>query len=141
MADDPSSAPRESLDFGIIENGSLTAIVVRIAFLVVIATLLATSFGFLPWTEIFYSHHVAHFAAFYLAAFATAAALPRRGVIVIWLSLIAGAAILEVIRAFTLVKTSAGYLDWVADASGSMAALAPFLLQNYRRAFRPLSIP
>jgi hypothetical protein len=123
------------------EDDSLTAILVRLLFLATIAVLIATSFGILPWSRIFYSHHVAHFAAFYLATFATSAALPRRSTPVIWLFLIAVAAILEILRALTLVNTSAGYLDWVADASGSLAALAPLLLQNYRRLFLPRFIP
>jgi hypothetical protein len=122
---------------GYLEDANLAAVIARAAWFIVAVFLVLISIGLVPSFRVFYSHHVAHFAAFYLTSFAAAAAMTRRQPYVLWLVVISFGAVLEVARAFFVSGSSAGYLDWISDAAGSLAALAPLVLQDFRRRFRP----
>lgn len=85
--------------------------------------------------RVFASTHVAHFAGFYLLAFASAAAAKRIPLLTLGCYIAAFAVLLELIRAAIWLPLTTGYLDWVGDMAGIIAALAPMLLEKIRRSF------
>ena len=85
--------------------------------------------------RLFASTHVAHFAGFYLLAFASAAAAKRIPLLTLGCFIAAFAVLLELIRTATWLPLSTSYLDWIGDMAGIIAALAPMLLQKIRLSF------
>ena len=90
----------------------------------------AGAFGAVVFAEFFHtrrlfaSTHVAHFAGFYLLAFASAAAAKRIPLLTLGCFIAAFAVLLELIRAATWLPLSTSYLDWIGDMAGIIAALA-----------------
>lgn len=81
-----------------------------------------------PWDK------AEHFAAFYVLSFLAAGAYPRASLVIValWLSLF-GAGI-ELVQALPFVHRDCDIWDWVADTLAILAALAPILLERWRRA-------
>ena len=101
----------------------------------------AGALGAVVYAEFFHTHrlfastHVAHFAGFYLLAFASAAAAKRIPLLTLGCFVAAFAVTIELIRAAIWLPLSTGYLDWIGDTAGIIAALAPMLLQKIRLTF------
>ena len=85
--------------------------------------------------KLFSSPHVAHFAGFYLLAFASGAAAKRIPLLTLGCFIAAFAVLLELIRAAIWLPLRTSYLDWGGDMAGISAALAPMLLQKIRVSF------
>jgi hypothetical protein len=114
------------------------AIAARVAFLAVIAAICFASLAPSGWMpRVLYSYHLEHFAAFYLAALAMAAARYRASLHRVMIDIAALATLLEGLR--LLIPSHQLYVaeDWVADLGGAMAALSPMLIGDFRRSFRP----
>ena len=101
----------------------------------------AAALGAVVYAEFFHTHrlfastHVAHFAGFYLLAFASAAAAKRIPLLTLGCFIAAFAVLMELIRAAIWLPLNTGYLDWIGDTAGIIAALAPMLLQKIRLSF------
>ncbi len=101
----------------------------------------AGALGAVLFAEFFHTHrlfastHVAHFAGFYLLAFASAAAAKRLPLLTLGCFIAAFAVALELIRAAIWLPLNTVYLDWIGDTAGIIAALAPMLMQKIRVAF------
>jgi hypothetical protein len=114
------------------------AILARAAFLVIIAALCFASLapaGWLP--RVLYSYHLEHFAAFYLVALSMAAARYRANVYRVMTDIAILATVLEGLRLFIPSHQLYVAEDWVADLGGALAALAPIVIGDFRRSFRP----
>ena len=112
---------------------ALSAVAGRLAFAGALCAVLYAEF--FHTHKLFSSSHVAHFAGFYLLAFASAAAAKRVPLLTLGCFIAAFAVLLELIRAAVWLPLSTGYLDWVGDMAGIVAALAPMLLQKIRNTF------
>jgi hypothetical protein len=117
------------------DSGPL-AVLARLGFVAVVVAIVVAVFlppSMVP--NIVHSHYLQHFAAFYVLMLSGLAAMPRarlRGVI---LGFVAFATILEASH------LPAGALfwplvdNWVADIGGMWAAVAPILVDRFRRRF------
>ena len=112
---------------------ALSAVAGRLAFAGALCAVVYAEF--FHTHRLFASPHEAHFAGFYLLAFASAAAAKRVPLLTLGCFIAAFAVLMELIRAATWLPLSTGYLDWVGDMAGIVAALAPMLLQKIRNAF------
>lgn len=83
------------------------------------------------------SHYLEHFAAFYVAACAGLAAMPRTPIRRIAMGYLAFALILSVIHYARHGVAEAAIRNWVADAGGVMAAFSPVVVDRFRRLFAP----
>lgn len=116
----------------------LLAVLARLAFTAIpvgiVVAILAPSWA-VP--QLLKSNNLEHFAAFYLATVAGLAALPRAPLRVL------GAGFLLFALAAELMMLPFGrslertYLAIVADFGGVFAALAPVVVDRFRRAFSP----
>jgi hypothetical protein len=114
------------------------AILARAAFLVVIAALCFASLspaGWLP--RVLYSYHLEHFAAFYLVALSMAAARYRANIYRVMTDIAILATVLEGLRLFIPSHQLYVAEDWVADLGGALASLAPIVIGDFRKSFRP----
>ena len=82
---------------------------------------------FLPWDK------AEHFVAFFVITSLAAAAYPRAPLflVALWLSLF-GCAI-ELAQALPFIHRDCDIWDWVADTTAIAAALAPMMLDRWRR--------
>jgi hypothetical protein len=113
------------------------AIVARVAFLLVVAALCFASFAPTGWMpRVLYSYHLEHFAAFYLVALSWAAARYRANVYRVMTDIAVLATVLEGVRLFIPSHRLFVVEDWVADLGGSLAALTPILIGDFRKSFR-----
>lgn len=80
-----------------------------------------------PWDK------AEHFVAFFVLTSLAAAAYPRVALVLLglWLSLF-GCAI-ELVQALPFIHRDCDIWDWVADTVAILAALAPMLLDRWRR--------
>ena len=112
---------------------ALSAVAGRVVFAGALAGMLYA--GFFQTPRVFVSTHVAHFAGFYVLAFASAAAAKRMPLVTLGCFVAAFAVLLELARTVVWLPLTTTYLDWVGDMAGVIAALAPMLLQKIRIAF------
>ncbi len=110
-----------------------SAVLGRLAFAGALCAVISAEF--LHTRRLFSSTHVAHFAGFYLLAFASAAAAKRIPLLTLGCYIAAFAVLLELIRAAIWLPLSTTWLDWIGDTAGIIAALAPMLLQKIRISF------
>lgn len=118
------------------------AILARLGFLgtgvcIVMAVLLPSSFP----PHFARSHFVEHFAAFYVAALFGLAAMPRKPLRTIGSIYLVFAAVLEASHILGGAPLQPLIDNWTADLGGIAAALAPVLVERFRRrfpVFRPL---
>lgn len=117
------------------ETGPL-AILARLAFLGTAVAIAVTVF--LPRKlvpALLYSHNLEHFAAFYVATLFGMAALPRSKLRRIALAYMAFAALLEGAHYFSGAPFRPLIDKWAADVGGLVAAIAPVLVERFRRRF------
>jgi hypothetical protein len=82
--------------------------------------------------RIFNDRHIEHFAAFYVVALLSAAALPMVRLVRIgmWLSAMAG--VLALIRSVAWAHGFGYWDDWSCDVGGVLAALVPIVIGRFR---------
>jgi hypothetical protein len=114
------------------------AMIARAAFLLVVAGLCFASLAPSGWMpRVLYSYHLEHFAAFYLVSLSMAAARYRANVYRVMTDIAILATVLEGVRLFIPSHQLFVVEDWVADLGGALAALAPILIGDFRKSFRP----
>lgn len=112
------------------------AIVARATFLIMIAAIAFASLAPAGWMpRVLYSYHLEHFAAFYLVALSMAAARMRTSVYRLLLDVGVLATLLEAIRLFIPAHQLYVVEDWASDVGGSLAALAPIAVGDFRKSF------
>ncbi|MBP8248200.1 MAG: hypothetical protein KAX56_15130 [Phenylobacterium sp.] len=87
--------------------------------------------------QLLHSHHLEHFAAFYVAACAGLAAMPRTPIRRIAMGYLVFAMILALIQYARGMPSDMALRNWVADAGGVLAALSPVVVERFRRLFAP----
>ncbi|HSV03187.1 MAG TPA: hypothetical protein VLI41_08270 [Phenylobacterium sp.] len=119
------------------DSGPL-AVLARLAFLAAVLAIVVAVF--LPrWIvpQFTRSHYLEHFAAFYVAALAGLAAMPRTQLRRLGSAYVVFALILESTHLFAGAPLRPLLDNAVADLGGLAAALAPVLVDRFRRRFPP----
>ncbi|MGA0607058.1 hypothetical protein ACO2Q0_13775 [Phenylobacterium sp. VNQ135] len=113
------------------------AILARLAFLAAILAIVVAVF-LPPWMvpDFVRSHYLQHFAAFYVAALAGLAAMPRARLRHIALGYFLFATALEASHLPAGAPLGPLVDNWVADLGGLAAAYAPVVVERFRRRFR-----
>ena len=112
------------------------AVMARLAFgLAVVAIFLASIAPGWLTPQLLKSHYLHHFAAFYVATCAGLAAMPRVPIRRIAAGFLLFALALQVTQVLRGAGLYMGQQNWVADAGGVMAALAPVVVERFRRLF------
>jgi hypothetical protein len=83
------------------------------------------------------SHYLEHFAAFYVAALAGAAAMPRMQIRRLGTGYLLFALAMSALQLIQGASLKLAINNWVADAGGTAAALAPIVVQRFRSRFPP----
>jgi hypothetical protein len=119
------------------ETGPL-AVMARLAFLGAIAAIVIAVF-LPPWMvpDFVKSHYLQHFAAFYVAALAGLAALPRTRLRTIATGYFLFATVLEASHLPAGAPLGPLIDNWVADLGGLAAAYAPIVVERFRRRLSP----
>ena len=116
----------------------LLAVLARLGFsLTLLAIFLASIAPGWLTPKLLHSHHLEHFAAFYVAACAGLAAMPRTPIRRIAIGYLLFALVLAVTQYARGATPEAAIRNWVADAGGVLAALAPVVVDRFRRLFAP----
>jgi len=118
------------------------AILARLGFLgtgvaIVLAVLLPSSFP----PHFLRSHYLEHFAAFYVASLFGLAAMPRKPLGTVGAIYLVFAAVLEASHLLGGAPLRPLIDNWSADLGGIAAALAPVLVERFRRRFGPIPPP
>ena len=87
--------------------------------------------------QLLHSHYLEHFAAFYVAVCAGLAAMPRTQVRRRAVGYMLFALALEAAQFWRGTPMRGAIDNWVADTGGIVAALAPVVLERFRRRFAP----
>jgi hypothetical protein len=114
------------------------AVLARLAY--VGAVLAIISAVFLPPSltpQVFRSHYLEHFAAYYLALLAALAAMPRVRLRRIATGFVLFATALESTHLLAGAAFAPLVNNWVADVGGLSAASAPVVVERFRRRFPP----
>jgi O-antigen ligase len=82
-----------------------------------------------------HSPHLQHFAAFYVAALFGMAAMPRTRLRTIGIGYVAFATVLEASHLLSGADLQRLIDNWVADLGGLTAAVAPVVVERFRRRF------
>lgn len=121
-------------------DAGLLAVGARLAFgltaLAIVIAIIAPGW-LLP--KVLHSHYLEHFAAFYVAAVAGAAAMPRTQIRRIGAGYVLFAAALETLQVVRGVPLDRAWNNGVADTGGVAAALAPVIVERFRARFAPAS--
>ena len=116
----------------------LLAVFARLGFgLTLLAIFLASIAPGWLTPKLLHSHYLEHFAAFYVAACAGLAAMPRTQIRRIALGYLLFALILAGTQYARGLSTEVAIRNWVADAGGVLAALSPVVVERFRRLFAP----
>lgn len=89
--------------------------------------------GWMP--RLLWSYHLEHFAAFYLVTLSMIAARYRVRVYRSLIDVAVLATVLEALRLFIPAHQLSVAEDWAADLGGTLAAVAPFVVADFRRSF------
>lgn len=112
------------------------AVLARVVFLgAFVAILIAV---FLPRSmvpQIFRSHYLEHFAAFYVAVLFALAAMPKSRLRRIGTGYVVFAVLLESTHLLAGAQIAPLIDNWVADMGGLAAAFAPVVVERFRRRF------
>ena len=112
------------------------AMAARAVFLTLIAAVSFASLAPVAWVpHVLYSYHLEHFAAFYVMAASMAAARYRANLSRVLLDMLILASVLEGVRFFTPQHELSATEDWFCDLGGSLAALGPILIADFRKSF------
>lgn len=87
--------------------------------------------------KVLHSHYLEHFAAFYVAAVAGAAAMPRIQIRRIGVGYVVFAAALELLQVLRGLPQDRAWNNGIADTGGIAAALAPVVVERFRARFAP----
>jgi hypothetical protein len=117
------------------DSGPL-AILARLGFLGAILAIVIAVF-LPPWIvpDFVKSHYLQHFAAFYVAALAGLAAMPRTQLRRIATGYFLFATFLEASHLLSGAPLGPLIDNWVADLGGLAAAYAPIVVERFRRRF------
>lgn len=116
----------------------LLAVLARLGFgLTLLAIFLASIAPGWLTPQLLGSHYLEHFAAFYVAACAGLAAMPRAQIRHIAIGYLLFALALEATQFFRGASADVALQNWVADAGGVVAALGPVVVERFRRMFAP----
>ena len=117
------------------DNGPL-AVAARLAFLGAIVAIVIAVF-LPPWMvpDFVKSHYLQHFAAFYVAALAGLAAMPRVRLRTLATGYFLFATLLEASHLPAGAPLGPLIDNWVADLGGLAAAYAPIIVERFRRRF------
>lgn len=112
------------------------AVLARLAFLGAILAIIIAVF-LPPWMvpDFVRSHYLQHFAAFYVAALAGLAAMPRTQLRRIATGYFLFATVLEASHLLAGAPLEPLVDNWVADLGGLAAAYAPIVVERFRRRF------
>lgn len=80
-----------------------------------------------PWDK------AEHFAAFYVLTSLAAAAYPRVPLLLLALCLSLFGSTIELVQALPFIHRDCDIVDWIADVTAVTAALAPMILDRWRR--------
>lgn len=83
------------------------------------------------------SHNLEHFAAFYVATLAGASAMPRARIRSLGIGFLLFALAMSALLLLQAHNFRLALNNWVADAGGVTAALAPIVVQRFRARFPP----
>jgi peptidoglycan/LPS O-acetylase OafA/YrhL len=123
-------------------DDSPLAIGARAVFLALIATVCVASLAPVSWfPRVLDSHHLEHFAAFYLIALSMAAARYRVDVKRVLLDAVILASLIAIVSAFIPAHQLAAGPNWIAEIGGVLAALCPIMVAEFRGSFRRHSPP
>lgn len=114
------------------------AVLARLAFAAAIAAIVIAVY-LPPWMvpDFVKSTYLQHFAAFYVAALAGLAALPRVRLRTIAAGYVGFATVLEASHLAAGAPLAPLIDNWVADLGGLAAAFAPMVVERFRRRFPP----
>ena len=134
----PSAEDRTLLGDGRYPDTGPLAVFARLAFLgsilaIVIAVFLPAEF--VP--RFARSHYLEHFAAFYVAALFAFAAFPRKQLRRVIAGIVVFGTLLESTHLFAGAPIGPLIDNWVADMGGLAAAVAPVVVERFRRRFPP----
>lgn len=112
------------------------AVLARLAFLGAVLAIVVAVF-LPPWMvpDFVKSTYLQHFAAFYCAALAGLAAMPRRRLRSIAVGFFVFATVLEASHLLSGAQFAALVDNWVADLGGLAAAFVPIIVERFRRRF------
>jgi hypothetical protein len=114
------------------------AVLARVSFLAAVAGIVVGVFmphSMMP--RVLRSHYLEHFAAFYVALLAALAAMPRTRLRSVASGFILFATVLESTHLLVGAKLQPLVDNWVADVGGLSAAMAPIVVERFRRRFPP----
>jgi hypothetical protein len=112
------------------------AVLARLAFVVVVVSIVIAVF-LPPWMvpDFVRSHYLQHFAGFYVLLLSALAAMPRSKLRRMFLGFVVFASLLEATHLINGAPFRFLVRNWVADIGGLSAAIAPVVVERYRRRF------
>ena len=121
------------------DSGPL-AVLARLSLLGAVAAIVVAVF-LPPWMvpQFARSHYLEHFAAFYVVTLAALAAAPQGPLRRIASGFVLFATLLESTHLLAGAALQPLIRNWVADMGGLAAALAPVVVERFRRRFRMIS--
>lgn len=138
MMSEPERSPEDRTLFGegrYPDTGPL-AVLARLAFLGAILAIVVAVFLPRAWVPQFArSHYLEHFAAFYVAGLFAFAAMPRTRIRRIGTAFLIFAVMLESTHLMAGAPLWPLVDNWVADMGGLAAAMAPIVVERFRRRF------
>jgi hypothetical protein len=115
------------------------AVLARLAFLcAMIAIVVAVLLPPRAVPEFLYSHYLEHFAAYYVLMLAALASMPRTRLRRIAITFVVVATVFEASHLLAGGVIRQLMRNWVADLGGLSTAVAPVVVERYRRRFPPL---
>lgn len=117
------------------DTGTL-AVLARLSFLGAIVAIIVAVF--LPPSMVprfLQSHYLEHFAAYYVALLAALAAMPRTRLRRVTTGFVIFATGLEATHLLAGASFGPLVMNWVADLGGLSAAIAPMIVERFRRRF------
>jgi hypothetical protein len=119
------------------DSGPL-AVLARLAFCAAVFAIVAAVLAPIESVpKLLYSHYLEHFAAFYVATLAGLAAMPRTSIVRIGVGFSLFALALEFGHRLWDPTMYGPRENWVANTGGVAAALAPLVVDRFRRRFWP----
>ena len=123
-------------------DNSALAIGARAAFLMLIVVVCVASLAPVSWfPRVLDSHHLEHFAAFYLIALSMAAARYRTTINRVLMDGGILASVIAIVSIFIPAHSEAAWPNWIAEIGGILAALCPIMVAEFRDSFGHLSSP
>lgn len=127
---------RTAFGSGEYPDEGVLAVMARLSFITAAAAIMLAVF-LPPWLvpDFVRSQHLQHFAAFYVLMLAALAALPRNPLRGLTVCMVAFATVLEATHLLHQSEVRPLVRNWVADLGGVTAAIAPVVVERFRRRF------